>query len=148
MDEVVVGFTGGLGAGPDATSVIELAAEAGAGARLLCVVFDRPRDSEDTGDFGDRWDVDLSRPGVNAAGGVGAGRKEVGAEAGIDFVTGGKDFVGGGGAARWNGNVKLRIAYIEIQGYLPDSAARYWYLCPYPMCPSCPIHHHVPPDKT
>jgi len=74
----------------------------GATDRLVCEVFDLPRDSEDCGDFGGlRWDVERSMPGVRAAGG--AGRKDVGPGDAEDidiFETGGKDFVGGGGAER------------------------------------------------
>lgn len=100
-------FKGGLGAGPDATNVTVLPVVVlGATDRLVCEVFDRPRDSKDCGAFGGlRWEAERSMPGVRApgvrAGGVGAGRKDVGPGEVIGaFETGGKVFVGGGGAAR------------------------------------------------
>ena len=94
-----------MGAGPDATRVIVLPVPVlGATGRLVCEVFDRPRDSEACGVFcGLRCEVERSRPGTRLDGIVGAGRKDVGPgeTGGIDaFETDGNGFVGGGGAAR------------------------------------------------
>lgn len=92
-------FVGALGAGPEATSP-----DAWAGVRLFCVVFERPKESEDFVNFcGVRWDVDRSRVGVRTGGGAGAGRYAVGPgdTGGIDvFEMGGRGLKGGGGAAR------------------------------------------------
>lgn len=147
MDDGGECFVGGLGAGPEATRVCELPVVAlGAGVRLFWVVFDRPRDSDDFDDFcGVRWEVERSKPGSWAAGGVGAGRKDVGP--GVNgviggFETGGATFVGGGGAARLSGskveNYGLRISDV-LTGF-----------CSKPVLSSCavsnaPILSHTSP---
>jgi hypothetical protein len=72
-DEPECCFTGGLGAGPEATRPWDTLVP-GVGDLLSRVVLDRPR-SAGLGDFcGTRWEVERSRVGVVGAGGVGAGR--------------------------------------------------------------------------
>jgi hypothetical protein len=99
MDDPEGCFTGGLGAGPEATSPCDPPVP-GAEGRLSRAVLDRPRSAGLEGFGGMRWEVERPRSGV--LGGLVAERKDVGAgETGdvIDLEPAG-DFKGVGGAAR------------------------------------------------